>query len=64
MDLQNEVKSNFGQDSSVNALKIKVKEVNSLETSFDIYTLAQIRFKDYGYLKDKLKAKLRKYYTK
>lgn len=63
LDLQNEVKSNFGQDSSVNALKIKVKEVNSLETAFDIYTLAQIRFKDYGYLKDKLKAKLRKYYT-
>ena len=63
MDLQNEVKSNFGQNSSVNTLKIKVKEVNSLETAFDIYTLAQIRFKDYGYLKDKLKAKLRKYYT-
>ena len=63
MDLQNEVKSNFGQNSSVNTLKIKVKEVNSLETAFDIYTLAQIRFQDYGYLKDKLKAKLRKYYT-
>ena len=40
-----------------------IPELNSLQTAFDIYSLAQIRFKDYGYLKTHLQASLRKFYT-
>ncbi|RLA78943.1 MAG: hypothetical protein DRG78_13950 [Epsilonproteobacteria bacterium] len=61
--LQSEVKDNFSENYKEQKIKIKVKEVNSLETAFDIYTLAQIRFKDYGYLKTHLAEKLRKYYS-
>ena len=61
--LQNHIEDKFGENKENQKINVEIKELNSLQTAFDIYSLAQIRFKDYGYLKTHLQASLRKFYT-
>ena len=52
--LQNHIEDKFGENKENQKINVEIKELNSL---------AQIRFKDYGYLKTHLQASLRKFYT-
>ena len=61
--LQNHIEDKFGENKENQKINVEIKELNSLQTAFVIYSLAQIRFKDYGYLKTHLQASLRKFYT-